>query len=96
MALGRQIVDFIRLHLPDDPDQGAAVGKVTVVEGDFFQQVSNPGGVGNGCPADNSVDRVALFQKKLGKIAAILAGDAGNQRCFHSIVSLFSLVGFIQ
>ena len=35
-----------------------------------------PGGVGNGCPADDSVDRIALFQKKLGKIAAILAGDA--------------------
>jgi hypothetical protein len=33
MALGTEVVDLIRLHLLDDPDQVSAVGEVAVVEG---------------------------------------------------------------
>ena len=33
-------------------------------------------------PPDHPVDGVILFQKQLGQIGAILAGDAGDQCCF--------------
>ena len=33
MALGAEVVDLIRLHLLDDPDQVGAVSEVAVVEG---------------------------------------------------------------
>ena len=32
MALGREIVDFIRLHFLDDADQVRGVGEVAIVE----------------------------------------------------------------
>jgi len=32
MALGAEVVDFIRLHLLDDPDQIGAVSEVAVVQ----------------------------------------------------------------
>ncbi len=35
MALGAKVVDLIRLHLLDDPDQVGAVGEVAVVEGEL-------------------------------------------------------------
>jgi len=35
MALCTEVVDLIRLHLLDDPDQVGAVGEVAVVEGEL-------------------------------------------------------------
>jgi len=35
MALGAKVVDLIRLHLLDDPDQVGAVGEIAVVEGEL-------------------------------------------------------------
>ena len=34
MALGTQVVDLIRLHLLDDPDQVGAVRQIAVVQGE--------------------------------------------------------------
>ena len=34
MTLGTEVVNLIRLHLLDDPDQVGAVGEVAVVEGE--------------------------------------------------------------
>jgi hypothetical protein len=36
-------------------------------------------------PADEAKDRVSLLEQELGKIAAVLAGEAGDQRVGHTI-----------
>ena len=41
-------------------------------------------------PALDAVHFVALAEQKLGKVGAVLAGDAGDQRCFfHPPRSLY-------
>ena len=32
------------------------------------------------------MDFIALFQKQLGKVGAVLAGDAGNESAFHRVM----------
>ena len=85
MALCRQIVNFIRLNLTHQANQAGGIGQIAVMEPDgvFLNQVVDAGGVGNRSPSDNAVDLIALFQKELSEVAAVLAGDAGNQRFFH-------------
>ena len=83
MALGGQIVDFVGLNQGKNADQAGRIGEVAVVKGDLALQVVDPGGVGNGRPADDAVDLIALFQQKFGKIAAVLTGDAGDECFFH-------------
>ena len=83
MGLGRQIVNFVRLHQRDDADQAGRIGQIAVVKLDFVQNVVDAGGVGEGCPAGNAMDLIALFQQKFGKIGAVLTGDAGDQCFFH-------------
>ena len=34
--------------------------------------------------ADDAVDFVALFEQKLGQVGPVLAGDAGDERLFHT------------
>ena len=83
MALGGQIVDFVGLNQGKNADQAGRIGEVAVVKGDFPLQVVDPGGVGDGRPADDAVNLIALFQQKFGKIAAVLTGDAGDECFFH-------------
>ena len=83
MGLGRQIVDFIRLYLTDDANQAGGIGQVPVMEFDLPHKVVNAGSIGNGRPAGDAMDFVALFQKEFGKIGAVLAGNAGDQCFFH-------------
>ena len=83
VALGCQIVNFVRLHQPDDPDQRAAVGQIAVVEPDPSQQVVNAGRVGNGSPPGNAVNLIALIQQKFRQIASVLPCNSGNQRLLH-------------
>ena len=44
--------------------------------------VVHPLGVERAGPALNAVNDVALFQQKLGKVRAVLAGDAGDKGDF--------------
>jgi len=39
---------------------------------------------------DEAVDLVVLFQQQLGQIGAVLAGDAGDDCCFHNILLLLA------
>jgi hypothetical protein len=48
-------------------------------------QVINAIGIKGGGTALNSVDDITLFQQKLSKVGAILAGDAGDEGCFSLI-----------
>ena len=87
MGLGRQIIDFIGLNQRNHTDEGRRIGQVPVVQGDFIQDVVDSRGVGQGSPAGDAVNLIALFQQELRKIGAVLTGDAGNQRNFRHTVS---------
>lgn len=56
----------------------ARVGNVRVLV-----DVVNPLGVEQRGTALDAVDFVALFQQKLCKVGAVLAGDAGDECFFH-------------
>ena len=45
-------------------------------------EVIDPGGVEAARPALDAMHGVALVQQKLRQVAAVLAGDAGDQRLF--------------
>ena len=69
MALGTQVIDFIRLDLLDDPDQIGGIGQIAVVHKKahilfvwIVVKVVHPGGVERRGPALDTVDFVALIQ----------------------------------
>ena len=82
MALGRQVVNLIGLHQANDANQAGRIRQITVVELDSAHEMVDSRGIGDGCPAGNAVNRIALFQKKLRKVRTVLTGNAGNQRYF--------------
>ena len=69
MALGAQVIHFMRLDLLDDPYQIGRIGKIAVVHKKAYilfvgimVKMVHPGGVERGGPTLNTVDFVALFQ----------------------------------
>ena len=44
-----------------------------------YAELLEPGRGGSACPARAAVNLVAFFQKKAGKVGAILASNAGNE-----------------
>ena len=95
MTLCSQIVDFIWLDLAHQTDQAGRIGQVAVVQldGILFNQMIDTGGIGDRSATDNAVDFIALLQKELSQIGAILTGDTSNQRNFrHILTSNFPVV----
>ena len=90
VALGAEVIDLIRLHLLDDPNQVGAVSEVAVVEGEpglslmrILVKVIDPGGVETACTPLDPVHLLVLLQKELCQITAILACNACNQSGFR-------------
>ena len=91
MALGRQIVDLVRLHLLDDPDQVGGIGQIAIVQNKppvlfmrILVEVIDPVGVEQGGPSLDAVHLIAFFQQKFSQVGAVLTGDSGNECFFHS------------
>ena len=82
VALGGKVVDLARLNIVDDPRNAPAVGHVAAVKSDGWQMGNPAAGVARGTPHD-PVDVVALGEEQVGQIAAVLAGDAGNECAWH-------------
>ena len=49
-------------------------------------QMGNPFTEIYGGAADSAVDIVAFLEEKFGEIGAVLAGDTGDECCFHIIL----------
>jgi len=86
VALGPQVVDLVGLDLLDDLDQVAAVGQIAVMQEKaaipfmgVLIQVIDSCGVEAAGPAFDAVHHIALLEKKLSEITAVLACDAANQ-----------------
>ena len=89
MALGRQVIDFVRLDIVDQVAELPGVGQIPIMQkqpGSLFMgvhvQVVNAPGVEGAGPAHQAMHLITLAQKELGQIAAVLPGNPGNQRLF--------------
>lgn len=96
MALGRQVVDFVRLHFLHDADQVAGVRKIPVVQYELAAFLVRPlvkmvdtVRIEQGRTALDAVDFVALVQKEFRQIGAVLTGDAGDECFFHIVIHSF-------
>ena len=92
MALGRQVIYFVRLHLLKHPDQVARIGEVAVMKDHLsirivriFVKMVDAVRVEQGCPAFDAMDLIAFGQQQFCKVGAVLAGDAGDECFFHGI-----------
>lgn len=93
MALGCQVVDFVRLHFLHDADQVAGVRKVPIVQYELAAflvrsliKVVDTIRIEQGRAALDAVDFIALVQKEFRQIGAVLTGDAGDECFFHTAV----------
>ena len=83
MALGGEVVDLVGPHGADDGEDAHGVAQIAVVQVEVrvTLQMGDALAVIDGGAADDAVDVVALFQQELSQIAAVLAGNAGDE-CF--------------
>ena len=85
MALGCEVVDFVRLDLLDDANKVGGVREITVVQDEvtfsdvrILIQVIDAIGIERRRAALDAVDDVALAEQKVCEIGPILTGDTGN------------------
>lgn len=90
MALCRQVIDLVGLHLLDHPDEVSSISEVAVVKHKpliwFMRvliEVIDTIRVERGRPSFDAMDLVSLFEQELGQICPILASDPSDQRSFH-------------
>jgi hypothetical protein len=93
-TLGGEIVDLGRPDLLHQPDQVGRVGHVAVMQQErhiagmrILVEVIDAGGVERGRPPLDAMDLIAETEQIFGKIGAVLAGDAGDQRHALRILS---------
>ena len=101
MALGGQVVNFIRLDILDDADQVGGIGEIAVVheEADMLfveilEKMIHPGGIERRRPTLDAVDFVAFAEEDFSQVGAILAGNTGNQGFFHISLPLWKRFQF--
>ena len=89
MALRREIVDFVRLGFLDDANDVGRVRHVPIVEEEARRglvrvdvKMIDPLRVEGRSSALNAMNDIIFFEQEFGKVTAVLAGDAGNQRGF--------------
>ena len=90
MALRRQVVDLVRLNGLDDADQRAGIGHVRIMQVDepaLFHvahplvevEVLDASRVERGRATERAMHGVALLQKELCEVGAVLTGDSGDE-----------------
>ena len=89
VALGGEVVNFIGADLADDREDAHRIAEVAVmqVKVGVALQMGDTLAVIDGRTADDAVDIVAFFQQELRQIAAVLAGDTGDECFFHNCIS---------
>ena len=97
MALRREVVNLVGLHLRDDAYQRGGVGQIAPVKRKeaFPVHVADPfvkievldaPGVERGAAADYAVDLISFGEKEFGEKRAVLARYAGYKSCFHDLL----------
>ena len=94
VALGPEVVDFVRPDVVEDRDHVARVGQVAVDQLDprvelvrVDVNVLDPLGMKRGRSSDQAVDFVAAPQQPASEIRPVLSGNACNGGAFHDAVA---------
>ena len=89
MALGTEVVDLIRLHVLNNPDQVGAVSEIALVQNQaritlvgILVKMIDPTGVERARTPLNPMNLVAPHQQQLSQVASTLPGDASDQGGF--------------
>src|SRR6266446_4592270 len=92
VALRREMVKLVRRKTVNQIQYPFRAGQVAVMEEQFRSRligilinVIDARSIEGARAADDSVDLVAFRKQQLGKVGAILSGDAGDERAFHVI-----------
>ena len=90
VALSREVVDLVGPYFAYHLHDAHRVTEVRVVEVEAGTalKVSDALAVVHGRAPDGAVDVVALLQEEFRKVRAVLARDAGYQRCLFHFISL--------
>src|SRR6185436_17996197 len=80
VALGREVVDLVRLQGIERARQAVLVDQIAVVQHQALADVVDAPGVERAAAAHQPVHLVALVEQQLGQVAAVLAGDPGDER----------------
>jgi hypothetical protein len=90
VTLRREVVDLVRLDLPDQSGQLGPVGKVSIVKEEtdirfvgVLVDVIDSVCIERGCPTDDPVYFILQVEQELGQIGPILPGDSCDQRPPH-------------
>ena len=89
MALGAQVVNFIRLRFLHDSNEVAGVAQVAIVQLEVgvlnvrvLVDVVDTLGVEQRRTTLDAMNDVALLEQKFGKVRTVLAGDARDKGYF--------------
>jgi hypothetical protein len=83
VALRGQVVDLVGTDQLQGAHEAVLVDEVPVVEDEPVANVVDAPGVERAAPPYETVDLVSLLQEELREIAAVLAGDSGDERLSH-------------
>jgi hypothetical protein len=83
VALGGEVVDLVGPDELQGLDQRRRVDEVAVVQVELIAHLVDAPGVERAGAPHEAVDLVSLGEQELGEVAAVLAGDAGDECFFH-------------
>ena len=90
MALGAEVVDFIRTQIIEKFCHLGRIGQISVVKEEPCSvdvgvgiEMINTAGIEGGSTSDDAVDLVSLLKQQFSEIGAILSSDAGDESFFH-------------
>ena len=90
MALGPEMIDFIRLQLIEQFYQIYRVCQISVVQEEpdpmdvrILVEVIDPRGIKRAGPPDDSMHLISFVQKQVRQVRSILAGDPSNKSLLH-------------
>ena len=84
MRLRREIVDFIRLDLHEEPHQAARIRQIAIVQDKptaqrlILQKMVDALRAARRMAADDAVNVISFREQELGKIRAVLPRDTGD------------------
>lgn len=90
VTLGREVINFIRLHFLNNADEICGVCQVAVMQyktpilgiGGLVEMIDALGVEEGRAPLD-AVHFIAFVQQQFGQIGSVLTGDTGDDRFFH-------------
>jgi hypothetical protein len=91
VALRRQVIQLVRLHLLQHADQARGIRQVAIMQHQILMldvriliEVVDACRIEERRPPIDPVDLIALVQQKFRQVGAVLPGDASNECLLHT------------